>query len=80
MSKPVYYVQECPTCGRSLEIRVAHLGKQVVCQHCLAEFEARDPANKQLSASDSSQNLLALADELLATVDRQHEAKAEWAS
>ncbi|HTQ37857.1 MAG TPA: hypothetical protein VMJ32_02455 [Pirellulales bacterium] len=79
MLKPVYYVQECPTCGRSLQIRVAHLGKHVVCQHCLAEFEARDPASQPLSASDSSQNLLALADELLATVDRQQEVKSEWA-
>jgi DNA-directed RNA polymerase subunit M/transcription elongation factor TFIIS len=80
MLKPVYYVQECPTCGRRLEIRVAHLAKHVVCQHCLAEFEARDPSNKQLSVSDSSQNMLALADELLATVDRQQEIKTEWAS
>jgi DNA-directed RNA polymerase subunit M/transcription elongation factor TFIIS len=78
MSQPVYYVQECPTCGRRLQIRVAHLGKQVVCQHCLAEFMACDPANKQLSCSDSSQDLLARAEELLATVDRQQESKAEW--
>ena len=79
MSKPVYYVQECPTCGRSLQIRVAHLGKQVVCQHCLAEFTATDPANKY-SCSDSSHDLLARAEELLATVDRQQEERAEWAT
>jgi DNA-directed RNA polymerase subunit M/transcription elongation factor TFIIS len=79
MSKPVYYVQECPTCGRSLQIRVAHLGKQVVCQHCLAEFMASDPANKY-SSSDASQNLLARAEELLATVEQQQEAKADWAA
>jgi hypothetical protein len=79
MSKPVYYVQGCPTCGRSLQIRVAHLGKKVVCQHCLAEFMASDPANKY-SCSDSSQDLLARAEELLATVDRKQEAKDEWAT
>ena len=78
MSQPVYYVQECPTCGRRLQIRVAHLGRQVVCQHCLAEFVASDPANKY-SCSDSGQDLLARADELLATVDRQHEAESDWA-
>jgi hypothetical protein len=63
-----------------LQIRVAHLGKQVVCQHCLAEFVACDPANKQHSCSDASVDLLARADELLATVDRQQEAKAGWAT
>src|SRR3954462_7235287 len=73
MSKPVYYVQECPTCGRRLQIRVVYLGKQVVCQHCLAEFEASDPAGRQLAPSDSSRDMLLRAEELLATVGRQHE-------
>jgi DNA-directed RNA polymerase subunit M/transcription elongation factor TFIIS len=81
MFQPVYYVQECPTCGRNLQIRVAHLGKRVVCQHCLAEFVASDPANKQITCSDSSQDLLSRADELLATVGRQQqEAKVQWAA
>lgn len=73
MSKPVYYVQECPTCGRRLQIRVSYLGKRVVCQHCMAEFAASDPAGKPAAApiSDSS-SLLLRADELLATVSRQH--------
>jgi|EndMetStandDraft_3_1072993.scaffolds.fasta_scaffold690298_1 hypothetical protein len=73
MSKPVYYVQECPTCGRRLQIRVVYLGKQVVCQHCLAEFSASDPAGKQFVPSDSSRDMLLRAEELLATVGRQHE-------
>jgi hypothetical protein len=73
MSNPVYYVQECPTCGRRLQIRVAHLGKRVVCQHCLAEFEACDPANKQFAPSDSSRDILLRVDELLATAGRKRE-------
>jgi hypothetical protein len=73
MSKPVYYVQECPTCGRRLHIRVAHLGKRMVCQHCLGEFEACDPANKQWAGSDSGVDLMARADDLLATAGRQLE-------
>ncbi len=32
MSNPTYFVQECPTCGRRLQIRVEYLGKRVVCQ------------------------------------------------
>jgi hypothetical protein len=73
MSKPVYYVQECPTCGRRLQIRVVYLGKRVVCQHCLAEFDATDPSNKQLEPSDSSRDLMLRAEELLASVGRQQE-------
>lgn len=73
MSKPVYYVQECPTCGRRLQIRVVYLGKRVVCQHCLAEFDATDPSNKQLEPSDSSRDLMLRAEELLASVGRQRE-------
>src|SRR6185295_14434910 len=42
MSKSAYYIQECPTCGRSLQIRVEYLGRQVVCQHCRAQFLATD--------------------------------------
>jgi hypothetical protein len=73
MSKPVYYVQECPTCGRRLQIRVSYLGKRVVCQHCMAEFAAADPAGAPAApASESSSSLLLRADELLATVNRQH--------
>jgi len=49
------------------------LGKQVVCQHCLAEFSASDPAGKQFVPSDSSRDMLLRAEELLATVGRQHE-------
>jgi hypothetical protein len=71
MSKPVYYVQECPTCGRSLQIRVAYLGKRVACQHCLGEFDASDPAGRHDVPSDSSRDILLRADELLATVGRQ---------
>jgi hypothetical protein len=74
MSKPVYYVQECPTCGRRLQIRVAYLGKRVVCQHCLGEFDASDPAGRQEIPSDSSRDILLRADELLATVGRKQDS------
>jgi hypothetical protein len=62
MSNTTYFVQECPTCGRRLYIRVEHLGKRVVCQHCHGRLLARDPSNSPLSSSDS---LLRRADELL---------------
>jgi hypothetical protein len=72
MSNSVYYTQECPTCGRSLRIRVGYLGKTVVCQHCEANFLAIDPASAlDQDPMESSSSLLQRADELLETVNRQ---------
>jgi len=68
---PIYYIQECPTCGRSLQIRVVYLGKQVVCQHCRGQFEACDPASAMYPPTESGLALLQRANELLETVDRQ---------
>ena len=45
MPRSTYFVQECPTCGRNLQVRVEYLGKQVVCQHCGARFEACEPGS-----------------------------------
>ncbi len=70
MSNGTYYVQECPTCGRSLQIRVAYLGKRVSCQHCAAKFEACDPSSTHCPAMESSLSLLARADELINTASR----------
>jgi hypothetical protein len=72
MSNSVYYyTQECPTCGRSLRIRVAYLGKQVVCQHCHAGFTATDPASALDEQDDIGSTLLQRAEQLLESVDRR---------
>ena len=60
-----YYVQECPTCGRNLQVRVEYLGKRVVCQHCKAKFEACDPSSAAYPPMESSLSLLARADQLI---------------
>lgn len=65
-----YYVQECPTCGRNLEIRVEYLGKRVVCQHCSARFEACDPSSQAYPPMESSLSLLARADSLIESAAR----------
>jgi ferredoxin len=65
MPKSTYYVQECPTCGRNLQIRIEYLGKQVVCQHCGACFEACEPGSAAYPPSASSLSLLQRAEELL---------------
>lgn len=65
MSKATYYVQECPTCGRRLQVRVEYLGRQVVCRHCSGKFFAEDPATTPPAASSSGLKLIERADELL---------------
>ena len=64
-----YFVQECPTCGRSLQVRVEYLGRRVVCQHCHAQFEACDPASGAYPPEESGLGLLRRADELLESVE-----------
>jgi len=42
MSRDVYFNQQCPVCGRMLEVRVSLLGQRVYCQHCGGGFIALD--------------------------------------
>jgi hypothetical protein len=65
MPRSTYYVQECPTCGRNLQVRVEYLGKQVVCQHCGAQFEACEPGSDAYPPSDSSLSILKRAEALI---------------
>jgi DNA-directed RNA polymerase subunit RPC12/RpoP len=65
MAGATYYVQECPTCGRNLQVRVEYLGKKVACRHCSARFVARDPSSMDYDPCDSSASMLARADQLI---------------
>ena len=65
MSNGMYFVRECPTCGRHLYIRVEYLGKKVVCQHCHGNLEARDPTASGMGSFEAADSLLRRADELL---------------
>jgi ribosomal protein L37AE/L43A len=40
MAGVMYFIQECPTCGRRLQVRVIYLGKRVACHHCGAQVAA----------------------------------------
>lgn len=66
MPRNTYFVQECSTCGRNLQVRVEYMGKKVVCQHCGAKFLACTPDANPALASDS---LLARADQLLQSAE-----------
>jgi hypothetical protein len=65
MSNPTYFVQECPTCGRRLQIRVEYLGRKVVCKHCQGQLIAADPSNLCRDCGASGSSLLRRADALL---------------
>jgi len=65
MSNGIFFVQQCPTCGRRLHIRVEYLGREVVCQHCRGRLIACDPATSRGGAWDPADALLRRADELL---------------
>jgi|YNPNPStandDraft_1061719.scaffolds.fasta_scaffold22720_1 DNA-directed RNA polymerase subunit RPC12/RpoP len=70
MSGSIYFVQECPTCGRRVHIRIEYLGRQVVCQHCHGQFLAQDPANGN---HPPSEDLLRRAEQLLENVEQRLE-------
>ncbi|MFP6613385.1 MAG: hypothetical protein VB835_13835 [Pirellulales bacterium] len=69
MPNPVYFLQECPTCGRDLQIRIAYLAKRVTCRHCNSDFVACDPGSSEYPPDDSGLALLKRADELLASAE-----------
>src|SRR5437764_15496368 len=67
MSRSTYFVQECPTCGRNLQVRVQYLGKQVLCKHCGARLESYDPGTASYPPPPSTISLLVRADQLIQT-------------
>lgn len=71
MPNSTYFMQDCPTCGRRLNIRVEYLGKRVVCPHCRGPLIACDPNSIRYADLSSAEALLRRADELLRTVSQQ---------
>ena len=75
MSNSIYFMQDCPTCGRKLRVRVEYLGKLVVCQHCKSQFQACDPSSGAYPPEDSGIAILQRADKLLESVDNDHRSR-----
>jgi len=71
MSHTTYYVQECPTCGRRLQIRVAYLGRRLFCQHCGGPFHACDSSSGPPPSEFAHAHLLERAEQLLAFAEQQ---------
>ncbi len=70
MTSATFFVQECPTCGRQLQVRVEYLGKIVACRHCKASFDACDPSSQPEPPAESGLALLRRADEILSTIEQ----------
>lgn len=71
MSRATFFVRECPTCGRSLQVRVEYLGRLLVCEHCRGSFQALDPDQQAAPANRPGTNVLDRAEQLLAAFDSQ---------
>lgn len=70
MSGATYFVQECPVCGRYLQVRVELLGKRVGCRHCQGTFVACDALTTPRDTVRPPKTfLLDRANELLASVE-----------
>ena len=72
MPRIAYYYQDCPTCGRSLQVRVEYLGRNLCCPHCRGAFRATDPSSPPRATSDARLTLLDRANELLECVHHMH--------
>lgn len=71
-----YFLGECPTCSRKLEIRVELLGKRISCQHCGATHVASNAENRPTNDQKIDQ-LLARAKAYVDSVESPHAATRE---
>jgi hypothetical protein len=65
------YLQECPVCGRPLEVRTEYIGQRVQCQHCRGQWIARDPDRRSGAAAEGGNRLLWQAERLLEMSSRR---------
>lgn len=72
MARATFFVQNCPVCGRRVQVRVEHLGKSVTCQHCSGQFSAADPDNPVSAVEPGEWNIMARVAELLALSEPPH--------
>jgi len=59
------YLQNCPVCGRPLEIRAEYRGHKLNCRHCGGKFTAIDPSSPAYAAQNTASALLRRAEKLL---------------
>ena len=64
MTQTTFFVKECPTCGRKLQVRIEYLGREMMCNHCGGDFIADEGTSPQ-PVPESNDAILARVDELL---------------
>ena len=67
MSGATYFVQECPTCGRQLEVRLEYLGRTLQCQPCHGQFETDSHSRHGVAIANPESSLLDRAEQLLSS-------------
>lgn len=82
MRNDTTFRQNCPVCGRALQVSVMLLGRRVYCQHCGGGFTALDESMRPRATGGGSMPLEAV-DRLLAraslTLERSAAPEAtEW--
>lgn len=69
MSSSVRFAKVCTTCGRSLQVPVELLGKEICCQGCGATLWATTPETSKLV--NSFEGIDERVDRLIQAADRQ---------
>ena len=67
-----HFVKSCPTCGRTLQVQVRYMGREVTCGHCHGRFFAfhDDLAQDESTAAQSAtSDVMQRANELLNSLD-----------
>ena len=67
MTQTTFFVKECPTCGRNLQVRIEYLGRDMMCNHCGGDFVAHE--GLQEPKADPGDTIIAKIDELLGKAD-----------
>ncbi len=69
-----HFVKSCPTCNRTLQIQIQHLGKRVTCGHCHARFFAfYDDLLGDSVVKSSADDVMQRVDKLLNSFDERVE-------
>ena len=72
------FEQECPVCGRPVQIRVQHLGHWVTCQHCHGQFIAAGSRAHEDWFSPAGHPLVRRADQLLTRSANHAQPARQW--
>ncbi len=65
------FTQDCPICGRRVEVSADHRKLTITCPHCHGAFLAHEPPTRDGKPHDRPESLMLRADRLLAMLAQQ---------